>query len=522
LKNWSLKAKLLLLTSTLCALSGFVGIVGYFSMGKVAQEYGYIADKTLPKVAIISEMFVHYRGARLYLGVLQSNGLTPEKGKSALESIADFNSKFEKAMQSYIDLGFEPGQKELFENVENNWSNFKKVSSEAVALYITGKPEDYQKMLTLMEVDFPKVTKTFVSDINTLIAFHRKIGEEKIEAAKSTATRGNILSLSVIVFGTAMGLLFGIWFSNAITKLLTRISQDLSDGANEVASASQNISAASSELSSAATQQAAALQETVTAVDEISSMVNKNAENATASRSVSDKSQKAAVDGKGVVDAMINAMDDINQSTAHITIQTEASNKEISEIINVITEISNKTKVINDIVFQTKLLSFNASVEAARAGEHGKGFAVVAEEVGNLAQMSGNAAKEISSLLEGSIQKVQMIIKDSKTKVEQLVIESKEKVETGLSTAKQCGEVLDNMVMNGSELSSRVGEIAVASNEQATGVQEISNAMAQLDQVTQKNASAANNAANTGEILIQQAQNLHKIVQTLVATVLGS
>lgn len=100
---------------------------------------------------------------------------------------------------------------------------------------------------------------------------------------------------------------------------------------------------------------------------------------------------------------MIHSITEISESNDRIMSQVADGNRKISEIVQVISEIGNKTKVINDIVFQTKLLSFNASVEAARAGEHGKGFAVVAEEVGNLAQMSGNAAKEISDMLNGSV-----------------------------------------------------------------------------------------------------------------------
>ena len=176
---------------------------------------------------------------------------------------------------------------------------------------------------------------------------------------------------------------------------------------------------------------------------------------------------------------------------------------------------------INDIVFQTRLLSFNASVEAARAGEHGKGFAVVAEEVGNLALMSGNAAKEITQMLESSTQRVQGLVQETKTRVEQLVAVGREKVKAGTQTAAHCQSILDEIVRSSSSLKLSVDEIATASKEQAQGVHEITQAMAQLDQVTQQNTQSAEQSAAATDRLNSQADLLRKTVETLLGMVVG-
>jgi methyl-accepting chemotaxis protein len=160
-------------------------------------------------------------------------------------------------------------------------------------------------------------------------------------------------------------------------------------------------------------------------------------------------------------------------------------------------------------------------VEAARAGEHGKGFAVVAEEVGNLARMSGSAAKEISALLENSTQRVDGIVRESKAKVGALVSAGQVKVGEGTVVAKRCGNILEEIVNGISSVTQMSGEIATASQEQSRGVTEITKAMAQLDQTTQQNAAASEECASAAEELSAQAVSLRAAVATLVATING-
>lgn len=198
------------------------------------------------------------------------------------------------------------------------------------------------------------------------------------------------------------------------------------------------------------------------------------------------------------------------------------SNKELLQIVQIITDIGEKTKVINDIVFQTKLLSFNASVEAARAGEHGKGFAVVAEEVGNLAQMSGNAATQITEMLSGSIGKVNSIVDTTRVRVDQLVDAGRSKIAHGQSTAQKCRDALTKIAESAQAVSTMVGEITHASREQSQGIQEINKAIAQLDSVTQQNASVAQRSSDQAQELNTQAADLSRAVTDLVAFVTGA
>lgn len=306
----------------------------------------------------------------------------------------------------------------------------------------------------------------------------------------------------------------GTLFEKAIAKI-DHESRLVKDSANSITDASRS-------LAEATTQQASALQETAASIEETNAMIKKSSENTSRSQAIAGQSQNAAGRGKEAVSEVILAIEEINQGNQIIMGQINESNAQIEDIVKLIGEIESKTKVINDIVFQTKLLSFNASVEAARAGEHGKGFAVVAEEVGNLAQMSGNAAKEISEMLSGSIQKVQGIVSQTKSRVNSLVADTKEKVERGTEVARRAGSVIDEIVHHVDDVNSMMGEIANASQEQTIGVGEITKAMNELDQVTQVNASTSEQVSGAAVELSNQADSLFDVVGELSGAVYGS
>lgn len=300
-----------------------------------------------------------------------------------------------------------------------------------------------------------------------------------------------------------------------ITEKLRSVSQKNQVSSEVVQKISENVSSSTQE-------QASSIQETVSTLDEITSMVNTSVDSAQNSSTKADESFSIASEGQEVVKKMIFSMEEINKSNSDIMEEIHRSNNRIGEIVKVINEISQKTTVINDIVFQTKLLSFNASVEAARAGEHGKGFSVVAEEVGNLAKMSGTASNEISTMLEESIIKVNSIIKETSTNIQRLVDIGNQKVKDGAMVADRCGEVLNEVVVNATIVKKMMNEVSLASKEQAEGVKNIALAMNQLDQTTLSNADSASHSFQSSKELAVQADELHNNVQELEREIFGS
>ena len=357
--------------------------------------------------------------------------------------------------------------------------------------------------------------------LHGVFAISSNIAETRKAETEAAGLSSTLMMGLFILGGSFVALGLASLAVRAPINSLRSVATALTKTGDQVASSSTEIAGSSATLSQSTTEQAASLEETAAAIEQMTSMVAKNTENAKNTAMNSAESEKKAGEGRKVVERMMGSMEEIDQSNQEIMNQINHSNQELAEIVKVIQEIGNKTKVINDIVFQTKLLSFNASVEAARAGEHGKGFAVVAEEVGNLAQMSGNAAKEISEMLGGSIQKVEVIVQDTKIKVENLIAEGKRKTDAGVEVARQCGEVLDEIVSNVSNVSRMAVEISSASQEQSVGLSEINKAMNQLDQATQQNATTSEETASSAGQLSHQADSMQAAVVQLVKTIEG-
>jgi methyl-accepting chemotaxis protein len=225
-------------------------------------------------------------------------------------------------------------------------------------------------------------------------------------------------------------------------------------------------------LAQGASEQASAIEQLTAAITEIAAQTKQNAFNANQANELALNARENASQGDEQMKEMLGAMEGINDSSANI-----------SKII----------KVIDEIAFQTNILALNAAVEAARAGQHGKGFAVVAEEVRNLAARSASAAKETTDLIEGSIRKVQ----------------------SGTKIANETAQALKKIVDGVSQAAALVGDIAVASNEQATGIAQVDQGIVQVSQVVQSNSAIAQQSAGASEELSEQAGLLKRNVAKL-------
>ncbi len=516
MKTLSLNTKIIALIAIFFTGTVIVATIGFVRINHISETMDYMIDFTVKRLNMSNRMesLSHQIRNREKVYILEDStaGMDLE-GKKLDELEAKMNKEFD----DYYAIATEVGKRDI-EKLREIMGRWKPVSIEMRKFSYEGKNDEAEK---LARGKSREILEEFAKIVEGLITRNIKFLEDanlKADAAVSSAKMMMTVStlLSLILGSILAGLIL-----KSISKAIDQVITNLNDSSGQVASASSTIASSSEELSQATTEQAASLEQTAASVEEMSKMVNRNAENARAASENSQFSQQSALKGKETVNEMIRSIDEINNSNNKIMEQINYSNEQMADIVKVINEIGNKTKVINDIVFQTKLLSFNASVEAARAGEHGKGFAVVAEEVGNLASMSGNAAKEITTMLDESIRKVEMTVQETKTSVDRLISDGKVKINNGIKVANDCGNVLEEIVVSIAKVNAMAEEISTASVEQSQGISEITKAMHQLDQVTQQNAAASEEAASSAEELSAQAEVLKATVGVLVTTIKG-
>jgi len=292
----------------------------------------------------------------------------------------------------------------------------------------------------------------------------KQLGGEPDYAADAVSkiAGGDLTSHVAVKPGDNSSLLYSL---STMQDSLKTLVGDIKGSTDSISTGAGEISSGNSDLSQRTEEQAASLEETAASMEELTSTVKQNAENAKQANQLARGASEIAAKGGAVVGQVVGTMSSINESS-----------RKIVDIIS----------VIDGIAFQTNILALNAAVEAARAGEQGRGFAVVAAEVRNLAQRSAAAAKEIKTLIGDSV----------------------DKVEVGTKLVDDAGKTMEEIVAAVKRVTDIMAEISAASNEQSTGIDQINQAVTQMDEVTQQNAALVEEAAAAAESLEEEAQHL--------------
>jgi len=319
-------------------------------------------------------------------------------------------------------------------------------------------------------------------------------GEEVLNNAQATSKAGITETLSianladnslsqasnVMIVGLVVALLVGVlmafFITRNITRAINRVVEGLSEGAEQVASASSQVSSASQSLAEGASEQAASIEETSSSLEEMSSMTRQNADNASQADTLMKEANQVVTTANQSMGELTRSMEEISRAS-----------EETSKII----------KTIDEIAFQTNLLALNAAVEAARAGEAGAGFAVVADEVRNLAMRAADAAKNTANLIEGTVKQVK----------------------EGGELVARTNDNFSEVARSSAKVGELVAEIAAASSEQAQGISQVNTAVNEVDKVTQQNAANAEESASAAEEMNAQAEQMKGFVAELVALV---
>lgn len=375
--------------------------------------------------------------------------------KSNSEVIYKNNTSAKSELDEYVQAGY--NSTEAFLSLTKSIINGSKISAES---YTNAANQALNANINVNE-KFGKLLKDLA-----LKRANKYLSQQPISVI------GTLLALLII------GYLFAGFYLSLISSV-NAISNQLFTSAKEIEDTALRLEEASHILAEGNQEQAAAAQETASSLEESSSMVLQNAENAKTAAHLSSQAKIHTEKGSNEVSDMLQSM-----------VELQDSSSQIAKII----------KVIDEIAFQTNLLSLNAAVEAARAGDAGKGFAVVAEEVRNLAQRSAEAAKSTAEIIENNIHL------------------SQKGVEASQITSKALKEISESV----QKVNEIINEVAVATNEQSLGINQIQQAMSQISTVTNKNAQIAEDNSTDVSTLSEQAQNISVVVNGLISLINGA
>jgi methyl-accepting chemotaxis protein len=477
-----------------------------WQMGVMRTLSAEVSNNWLPSVETVNQM--NANTGELRVAEFQQVLNTDSTRVAALEkTMAQIQAEFEAHHKTYVALISSPEEHKLHDAFEAQWKHYLQFHAQIVEL---SRKNEQAQARELLEGDAQRTFETMRKVLDQLVELNQTGARSAAEASESAYLMARNAMVIAAALGLAMAVTAGLWLMRSITGPLQQALQaahrvadgDLScviehqsqdesgqvlqalqqmqtslegvvtkvrDNADSVATASQQIANASQDLSSRTEEQASALEETAATMDELAATVRTNTENAQQADQLARSASAIAVQGGEVVGKVVTTMQNIN-----------ASSRKISDIIG----------VIDGIAFQTNILALNAAVEAARAGEQGRGFAVVASEVRSLAQRSAEAAKEIKTLISRSV----------------------EQVSHGTDLVDQAGKTMGEIVGSIRRVSDIVTEITTATQEQSLGIQQVGQAISQLDQTTQQNAAMVEESAAAAETLKDQAMQL---VQTV-------
>jgi len=509
-KEWRIATRLAILAGVLSALVVAIGGFGLWGMQRAEGGMESIYEDHMAPALMLGEISDHLMTTRLSLAIAvhTGDGVTARSQIDAIESnIADidktwktYSQRVQSPEEAHLAKAFSDAQGRFISDGLRSTVNALRAGNTDGArrllvevtgpLFVPVKQDNLalQKYhveaakRTFMEAQKRngKLRRSFIIAISGVVCFaiifgtwvvrsvSRQLGAEPAEAARlaQRVAAGDLSVRIVLKPGDATSLMAQL---RIMQESLANLVRGVRQGAELVATASEQIAQGNLDLSQRTEEQASALEETAASMEQLGAAVRQNSDNAMQADQLAMAASDVAATGGDVVGQVVQTMHGINDSS-----------KQIASIIG----------VIDGLAFQTNILALNAAVEAARAGEQGRGFAVVAGEVRSLAQRSGQAAREIKGLISDSVQRV----------------------DEGVALVEHAGSTMQEIVGAIRRVSNIVNEISAASSEQSTGVAQISTAVSHIDEVTQQNAALVEESAAATEHLKMQA---HELVQAV-------
>ena len=505
-KNMTIKSQLIVVVGFLSALLISIGGMGVYGMNQMNTAFKSVYDnRVLPlgDLGVVLDRIQRIRFNTVISSYSENQTVVAERKLLNDQRFTEISTLWPKYMATELNAE----EVKLASDFEQQWRNLSQSVDRSMNLALNKEFKAAQQ--NLHDDMFAKFDAAHTTMFK-LLDLQRVLGSSEYESAHAAYQQLLTISNTMIVAGLILAIIAGILLIRAILRPLNEAvtianavaSGDLTsrievNSTNEmgrllqalktmndnlldlvgkvrystesIATASNEIASGNSDLSNRTEEQASSLEETASSMEELTSTVKQNAENARQANQLAVGASEVAMKGGAVVGQVVQTMSSINDSS-----------KKVVEIIG----------VIDGIAFQTNILALNAAVEAARAGEQGRGFAVVATEVRTLAQRSAAAAKEIKELINDSVAKV----------------------DEGTKLVDEAGSTMDEIVTAVKRVTDIMSEISAASQEQSSGIEQINQAVTQMDEATQQNAALVEEASAAAESMRQQSSVLSQAV----------
>lgn len=498
--NWFLRLKLAqkltVLVAVACAFTAGVGAYGLAQSARIGELLDGTYNNNLKSVEALGEAsLAHSAHARSYVRLPSLR--EPSMVKSVVERAKTHWERLSDALRVYRSLPLSDKETALLHQFDAVAPRYLEQSDKLVGLVEAAR---FEEAAVFGNGDLRKVVTEVEAVLVALIEENSSQAKKSFVASQLQIAEARTLTIGAIVAAVVACLLFGVWVTRVLTRQiggepdyalavvravadgdlttkvvvrtgdqtsllaamasmierLTKVIGEVRESADALAASSEELTSSAELLSQNASEQAASVEETSSSMEEISSTVAQNSENAKVTDAMAGKSARDAKEGGAAVSQTVEAMK----------------------------QIAAKIGIVDDIAYQTNLLALNAAIEAARAGEHGKGFAVVAVEVRKLAERSQVAAQEIGALADNSV-----------------------------SLAERAGALFHEIIPSITRTADLVQEIASASREQTSGIEQVTTAMTQVSQTTQNNASASEELSSTATELSNRALQLKDTIE---------